>query len=98
MERHNFVNPATRLTTGGMLDILSLARIHGVNISVSWFEEGDYYVLFVRKGNIAEKVIITDSELDAARNDELAFRHKLRYTIHRVTQEYDFQEKRRKQT
>lgn len=98
MERHNFVNPATRLTTGGMLDILSLARIHGVNISVSWFEEGECYVLFVRKGNVAERVNITDSELDAARNDELAFRHKFRYAIHRVTQKYDFQEKRRKQT
>jgi hypothetical protein len=83
------VNPATRLTAGGILDILSLARGYGVKISVSWCEEGEYYILSVVKGDCVERLLITDSELDMAQNDELVFRHKLRYAIHLVTVRYD---------
>lgn len=78
------LNPATRLTTGGMLDILSLARLYDVKISMSWFEEGEYYVLTVTKGDCTIREHITAAELDAAHNDELAFRHKLRYAIYQL--------------
>lgn len=80
--RLNMVNPATRLTTGGMLDILSLSRIHGVKISVSWFEEDECYILKVTKGDRTVHERITATELDAARNDELCVRYKLHYAIH----------------
>lgn len=82
--KYNMVNPATRLTMGGMLDILSLSRIHGVKIAVSWFEEGEYYVLTVTKGDRTIRERITAAELDAARNDELQLRHKLHYAIHQL--------------
>lgn len=79
------VNPYSRLTMGGVLDILSLARIHGVKISVCWFEEKECYVLTVFKGDCSERVYISNSELDAAKNDELFFRNKIHYAIHVVT-------------
>lgn len=82
------VNPYSRLTMGGILDILTLARIHGVKISVSWFEEKESYVLTVFKGDYSERVYITNSELDVARNDELFFRTKIRYAIHVVITKY----------
>lgn len=85
--RLNMVNPATRLTMGGMLDILSLSRIHGVKISVGWFEEGECYVITVSKGDRVIRERITATELDAARNDELCVRHKLHYAIHRLKYE-----------
>lgn len=77
--KYTHINPATKLSTGGMLDVLSLARIHEVKISVGWFEEGECYILTVSKGER-----ISENELDNARNDELAFRHKLHYAIHRI--------------
>lgn len=85
--RLNMVNPATRLTTGGMLDILSLSRIHGVKISVSWFEEGEYYLIAVTKGDRTIRERVSHTELDNARNDELLFRNKLRYAIYRFEHE-----------
>lgn len=85
--KYNMVNPATRLTMGDMLDILSLSRIHGVKISVNWFEEDECYILKVTKGDRTIRERITDTELDAARNDELCFRHKLHYAIHRIKYE-----------
>lgn len=80
-------NPATRLTAGGMLDILSLSRIHGVKISVSWFEEDECYILTVTKGDRTIRERITNAELDAAYNDEHCFRQKLRYAIYRIKHE-----------
>lgn len=85
--KYNMVNPATRLTTGGMLDILSLSRIHGVKISVSWFEEGECYVITVTKGDRTIRERVSHTELDNARNDELCFRNKLRYAIYRFKHE-----------
>lgn len=85
--RLNMVNPATRLTTGGMLDILSLSRIHGVKISVSWFEEDECYFIQVTKGDRTIRERVSHTELDNARNDELCFRNKLRYAIYRFKHE-----------
>lgn len=82
--KYTHINPATKLSTGGMLDVLSLARIHGVKISVGWFEEGECYILTVSKGDRVIRERISENELDNARNDELAFRHKLHYAIHRI--------------
>lgn len=36
---HNTINPATRLTSNSILDILSIARLHRVTITVSYIEE-----------------------------------------------------------
>lgn len=91
----HMVNPVTRLSMGGLLDILSMANIHGVKISVSYCEEGEYYVLSVSKGNCVEKRHISNSELDAARNDEQLFRIRLRYAIYNVLNAYEFEKEKR---
>lgn len=89
------VNPITRLTAGGILDILSMAITHGVKISISWCPEGEYCTLSVIKGNCVEKIRITNTELDYAKDDERLFRNKLQYAVYKVTNAYKYETKKR---
>lgn len=93
--KFRMVNPITRLTAGGILDILSMTMTHGVKISISGCPEGEYYTLSAIKGNCVEKVRITNTELDYAKDDERLFRDKLLYAVHRVTTAYEHETKKR---
>lgn len=66
---HNTINPATRLTSNSILDILSIARLHRVTITVSYIEEERRYRLKLTRGDHAIVKLISDYELDNVVSD-----------------------------
>ena len=66
---YNSINPETCLTSNSILDILSIARLRRVAITVAYIEEERRYRLKLTRGDHAIVRLISDYELDNAVND-----------------------------
>lgn len=62
-------NRATGLTSNSILDIFSMARTKGIEITISWNATEDSYRIEFRKDNWRTVQYISAEKLDAAPND-----------------------------
>lgn len=62
-------NRATGLTSNSILDIFSMARIYGAEISISWDAQNDRYRIETRSDDSRKVQYILTEQFDQCRSD-----------------------------